>query len=304
MPTMPGPDHAASDAVPAAPSLGGAGKAAGADAGRAKALEIRSLDKIFFVASRDGPLGLSVLADVSLSVAEGEFLSVLGPSGCGKTTLARIIVGIEPATGGEVLIGGRPAGPPGPDRTLVFQNYGLLPWRTVLSNAELGLELRGVPEAERRSEAMHYLKLVGLAGFEKSYPHQLSGGMQQRAGLARALTTKPRLLLMDEPFGAVDAQMRTLLQDELLRIVEFTKATVLFVTHSVEEAVYLSDRILVFSARPGRPVGEVLVDLPKPRYAEHARDTPAFAAVRKRVSDILLERTDYFQPDRTVLTVD
>jgi len=259
---------------------------------------------VFFVSSKDGPLGLSVLDNVSFSVGEGEFVSVLGPSGCGKTTLARIIVGIEPATGGEVLIGGRPAGPPGPDRTLVFQNYGLLPWRTVLSNAELGLELRGVPASERRADAMRYLKLVGLAGFEKAYPHQLSGGMQQRAGLARALTTKPKLLLMDEPFGAVDAQMRTLLQDELLRIVEYTHATVLFVTHSVEEAVYLSDRILIFSARPGRPVGEVKVDLPKPRYAEHARDTPAFAAVRKRVSDILLERTDYYQGDRTVLTVD
>jgi NitT/TauT family transport system ATP-binding protein len=301
---MPEADHSAPAAVPVVPSTAGSGNAGGDVAGRGKALEIRALDKVFFVPSKDGPLGLSVLAGVSFSVAEGEFVSVLGPSGCGKTTLARIIVGIEPATGGEVLIGGRLAGPPGPDRTLVFQNYGLLPWRTVLSNAELGLELRGVPEAERRSEAMHYLKIVGLAGFEKAYPHQLSGGMQQRAGLARALTTKPRLLLMDEPFGAVDAQMRTLLQDELLRIVEFTQATVLFVTHSVEEAVYLSDRILVFSARPGRPVGEVLVDLPKPRYAEHARDTPAFAAVRKRVSDILLERTDYFQPDRTVLTVD
>jgi NitT/TauT family transport system ATP-binding protein len=270
----------------------------------ARALELRGLQKVFFVSSKDGPLGLSVLDNVSFSVGEGEFVSVLGPSGCGKTTLARIIVGIEPATGGEVLIGGRPAGPPGPDRTLVFQNYGLLPWRTVLSNAELGLELRGVPASERRADAMRYLKLVGLAGFEKAYPHQLSGGMQQRAGLARALTTKPKLLLMDEPFGAVDAQMRTLLQDELLRIVEYTHATVLFVTHSVEEAVYLSDRILIFSARPGRPVGEVKVDLPKPRYAEHARDTPAFAAVRKRVSDILLERTDYYQGDRTVLTVD
>jgi NitT/TauT family transport system ATP-binding protein len=285
-------------------ATGGGGPAPMMPVASAHALELRGLQKVFFVPSKDGPLGLSVLDNVSFSVAEGEFVSVLGPSGCGKTTLARIIVGIEPATGGEVLIAARQAGPPGPDRTLVFQNYGLLPWRTVLSNAELGLELRGVPVSERRAEAMRYLKVVGLAGFEKAFPHQLSGGMQQRAGLARALTTKPKLLLMDEPFGAVDAQMRTLLQDELLRIVEYTKATVLFVTHSVEEAVYLSDRILIFSARPGRPVGEVMVDLPKPRYAEHARDTPAFAAVRKRVSDILLERTDYFQGDRVVLTVD
>src|SRR5688572_3074280 len=200
MPTMPGPEQpapepvglpsAAAGSAPPASLTGARVPPAGPAPAAARALEIRALDKVFFVPSKDGPLGLSVLADVSFSVAEGEFLSVLGPSGCGKTTLARIIVGIEPLTDGEVLIGGRPAGPPGPDRTLVFQNYGLLPWRTVLSNAELGLELRGVPVAERRSEAMHYLKLVGLAGFEKAYPHQLSGGMQQRAGLARALTTK------------------------------------------------------------------------------------------------------------------
>lgn len=276
--------------------------AATATSGRA--LEIRDLSKIFFQSSAEGPLGLLVLDDVTFHVGTGEFVSVLGPSGCGKTTLARIIVGIEDRTGGQIDIGGRPAGPPGPDRCLVFQNYGLLPWRTVQDNVELGLELQGMPAAERRATAGKFIELVGLAGFERHYPHQISGGMQQRAGLARALSTKPRLLIMDEPFGAVDAQMRTLLQDELLRIVEVTGASVLFVTHSIEEAVYLSDRILIFSARPGRPVGEVRVDLPKPRYAVSARDLPEFAGVRRQVTEILAERTDYYRSDRSTLQSD
>lgn len=270
----------------------------------APALEIRDLRKVFFVPSHEGPLGLLVLDRVSLTVEEGQFVSVLGPSGCGKTTLARIVVGIEPATDGAVLIGGRPAGPPGSDRCLVFQNYGLLPWRTVLANVELGLEVQRIPARERRETAQHFIQLVGLSGFEKHFPHQISGGMQQRAGLARALSTKPRLLIMDEPFGAVDAQMRTLLQDELLRIVDVTKASVLFVTHSLDEAIYLSDKILIFSARPGKPVGEIQVDLPKPRYEVDARDMPEFTAVRKHVSEILMERTDYYHPDRTALSVD
>ncbi len=268
------------------------------------ALDVQDLSKVFFQSSPEGPLGLLVLEDVSFQVGRGEFVAVLGPSGCGKTTLARMIVGIEGRTGGEIRIGGKPAGAPGADRCLVFQNYGLLPWRTVLSNVELGLELQGVSPAERRTTARQFIELVGLTGFEGHYPHQISGGMQQRAGLARALSTKPQLLIMDEPFGAVDAQMRTLLQDELLRIVELTNASILFVTHSIEEAVYLSDRILVFSARPGRPVGEVRVDLPKPRYAVKARDLPEFSLVRRQVNEILMERTDYYHPDRSTLQSD
>ena len=268
------------------------------------ALEIRGLQKVFFQDSREGPLGLLVLDDVTLTVGRGEFVSVLGPSGCGKTTLARIVVGIEGRTGGEIDIGGRAAGPPGPDRCPVFQNYGLLPWRSVLSNVELGLELQGVPKAGRRASAERFIDLVGLRGFEQHFPHQISGGMQQRAGLARALSTNPQLLIMDEPFGAVDAQMRTLLQDELLRIVEVTGASVLFVTHSIEEAIYLSDRILIFSARPGRPGGEVKVDLPKPRYAVKARELPEFSGVRRRVNEILTERTDYYHPDQATLQSD
>ncbi len=237
---------------------------------------------------------LLVLDGVTFSIAPREFVSVLGPSGCGKTTLARIVAGIETADQGDVLIDGTKAGPPGNTRCLVFQNYGLFPWRSVLDNVCLGLEIRGLGRVERERQARQYIELVGLTGFEKHYPHQISGGMQQRTGLARALSTEPRLLLMDEPFGAVDAQMRTLLQDELLRICALTQTTVLFVTHSVEEAIYLSDRILIFSARPGRLVGEIAVDLPKPRYDFDARSDPRFLDIRREVTRLLAERTDYY----------
>ena len=263
----------------------------------AAALEIRNVRKLFFQPSPRGPAGLLVLDDVSFSVGAGEFVSALGPSGCGKTTLARIIVGLEDVAAGSVLIGGRPAGPPGPDRCLVFQHYALLPWRTVLGNVELAMEIQGVPRDERGRRARRFIELVGLTGFETRYPHQLSGGMQQRTGLARALAAEPRMLIMDEPFGALDAQMRTLLQDELLRISDLMKVTVLFVTHSIDEAVYLSDRVLVFSARPGRPVAELTVDLPKPRW-EGARSSHRFIEIRKAVSDVLAERTDYYQGAR------
>jgi NitT/TauT family transport system ATP-binding protein len=259
-----------------------------------RALEVRHLTKLFFQQTPRGWGGLLVLDDVSFDVHEQEFVSILGPSGCGKTTLARILVGIEPLDRGDILLDGKPAGPPGEGRCLVFQNYGLLAWRTVRENVELGLELRGVPKGEREEQANKYIELVGLAGFEKHFPHQISGGMQQRTGLARALSMQPRLLLMDEPFGSLDAQMRTLLQDSLLRICEATRTTVLFVTHSVEEAVYLSDRILIFSARPGRQVAEVNVDLPKPRYDYDARSDPRFTDIRKQVTHLLAERTDYY----------
>ncbi len=258
------------------------------------ALELRNLRKLYYQRLGQEWGGLLVLDGVSFSVAPREFVSVLGPSGCGKTTLARIVTGIEPADGGDVLLDGALAGPPGADRCLVFQNYGLFPWRTVLQNVCLGLEIQGMPRRQRERQAREYIELVGLTGFEKHFPHQISGGMQQRTGLARALSTQPRLLLMDEPFGAVDAQMRTLLQDELLRICALTRMTVLFVTHSVEEAIYLSDRILIFSARPGRLVAEVQVDLPKPRHEFDARSDPRFAEARREVTRLLAERTDYY----------
>ena len=268
----------------------------------AVALEVRNVRKLFFQPSPRGPAGLLVLDDVSFSVREGEFVSALGPSGCGKTTLARIIVGLEDVATGAVLIDSRPAGPPGPDRCLVFQHYALLPWRTVRANVELAMEIQGISKPVRRERAQRYIELVGLSGFEQHYPHQLSGGMQQRTGLARALAAEPRMLIMDEPFGALDAQMRTLLQDELLRICEAMRVTVLFVTHSIDEAVYLSDRILVFSARPGRPVAELAVDLPHPRGQE-TRSSHRFTEIRKTVSDVLAERTDYYRGDRKISAV-
>lgn len=270
--------------------------AAGGTAPTSLALELRDVSKMFFVPTRRGPAGLLVLDEVSLSAKRGEFVAVLGPSGCGKTTLARIVVGLDRDITGDVLIDGRPAGPPGPDRCLVFQNYGLLPWRTVQANVELGLEIQGIPRAERRATAGEYIELVGLTGFERRFPHEISGGMQQRTGLARALATSPRMLVMDEPFGSLDAQMRTLLQDELLRICELVQTTVLFVTHSIDEAVYLADRILVFSARPGRTVAEVDEGLPRPR-TNALRATREFNEVRQRVSDLLAERTDYYDDD-------
>lgn len=259
-----------------------------------KALQVQHLSKLFFQQTPRGWGGLLVLDDVSFDVEEQEFVAILGPSGCGKTTLARILAGIETHDRGEILIDGQPAGPPGEGRCLVFQNYGLLAWRTVQENVELGLELRGEPKSVRDEQARKYIDLVGLNGFEKHFPHQISGGMQQRTGLARALAMQPRLLLMDEPFGSLDAQMRTLLQDSLLRICQTIKTTVLFVTHSVEEAVYLSDRILIFSARPGRQVAEVEVGLAKPRYDYDARSDPRFTDIRKQVTQLLAERTDYY----------
>jgi ABC-type nitrate/sulfonate/bicarbonate transport system ATPase subunit len=258
------------------------------------ALELRNLRKLYYQRLDQEWAGLLVLDGVTFCVAPQEFVSVLGPSGCGKTTLARIVTGIESTDGGEILIDGVLAGPPGANRCLVFQNYGLFPWRTVLDNVCLGLEIQGLSRRQREEQAREYIELVGLQGFEKYYPHQISGGMQQRTGLARALSTRPRLLLMDEPFGAVDAQMRTLLQDELLRICALTRMTVLFVTHSVEEAIYLSDRILIFSARPGRLVAEVRVDLPRPRDEFDARSDPRFAETRREVTRVLAERTDYY----------
>jgi ABC-type nitrate/sulfonate/bicarbonate transport system ATPase subunit len=263
-------------------------------AATAGALELTAIRKQFYQRRGKEWDALLVLDGITFSIAPQEFVSVLGPSGCGKTTLARIVAGIESADEGQILIDGQPAGPPGANRCLVFQNYGLFPWRTVLDNVCLGLEIRGLGRAEREHRARTYIDLVGLTGFEKHFPHQISGGMQQRTGLARALSTEPRLLLMDEPFGAVDAQMRTLLQDELLRICAFTRTSVLFVTHSVEEAIYLSDRILIFSARPGRLVGEHAVDLPKPRFDFDARSDPRFAEIRREVTHLLAERTDYY----------
>jgi NitT/TauT family transport system ATP-binding protein len=205
------------------------------------------------------------LVDINLRIEEGEFVCLLGPSGCGKSTLLKIIAGLIPATSGRITINGKPVSGPGPERAVVFQDYALFPWMTVRDNVEFGLEARKLPLAARREVSRRLLKVVGLSDFAERFPHQLSGGMKQRVSIARALAVDPSLLLMDEPFGALDAQTRQLLQDELLRIWREYRKTVVFVTHSIEEAIYLSDRIVVMTARPGRVKQIVMIPEARPR---------------------------------------
>jgi NitT/TauT family transport system ATP-binding protein len=208
------------------------------------------------------------LSGFDLDVQEREFLSIVGPSGCGKSTFLNVVLGLISPDSGEVRIRGRPITGPGTDRAMVFQEFGLLPWRTVLANIELGLELKGVPADKRRAVSRRFVDMVGLAGFEGHYPHELSGGMKQRVGLARALATDPDVLLMDEPFAALDAQTRDLMQVELLRIWQEARKTVLFVTHQIEEAIYLSDRVIVMTRRPGHAKKTFSIALPRPRDYE------------------------------------
>ena len=233
----------------------------------AEKLQIRNLGKAFGE--------LQALQAIDLTVARGEFISVVGPSGCGKTTFLRIVAGLEPATSGEVLLDGRALRGPGGDRGFVFQNDSLLPWRTVFANAIIGREIAGRVGQAERQRTMQLLKLVGLEGFEHYHPRQLSGGMRQRVNLARALAIDPEILLMDEPFSSLDAQTREIMQTELMRIWEEGRKTVLFVTHQIDEAVFLSDRVLVFARRPGRLRENVAIDLPRPRALALKR-TPEF----------------------------
>jgi NitT/TauT family transport system ATP-binding protein len=219
------------------------------------------------------------IADFDLDVEEGEFVCILGPSGCGKTTILRIIAGLESQTRGKILLNGKEISGPGSDRGMVFQEFALFPWRTVRRNVEFGLELKGIPPEERRERTQKFIELVGLTGFEDYHPYQLSGGMKQRVGIARALANEPAILLMDEPFGALDAQTRNLMQKELLRIWSETRKTVIFITHSVDEALFLADRIVVMTARPSS-IGQIYeIKWPRPRD----RASPEFAALRKQI---------------------
>lgn len=233
-------------------------------------LEVRSVRKSF---TRHGETR-AVLEDISFSVAKGEFVTILGASGCGKTTLLRVIDGLEEHNSGEILIDGSPQRSPGREQAFVFQQHRLFPWRTVEDNVALGLELRGLGRKERRRQAGQYLDLVGLTGYEDHYPHELSGGMNQRANLARALVVDPEVLLMDEPFAALDAQTREIMQRELLRIWRETGKTVLFVTHQLDEAVYLSDRVVVLTARPGTIREIIDVPFERPRALDIKRSRP------------------------------
>ncbi|WP_407565885.1 ABC transporter ATP-binding protein [Streptomyces sp. 184] len=251
------------------------------------ALEITGLQKNY-VDSYSGE-EVTAIGDVSFSVNEGEFVSVLGPSGCGKTTVLNIVAGFVNLTEGEVVVDGHAVSGPGPDRGVVFQSHALFPWKTVLGNVVFGLRMKGVPRAERDAKGKEFLELVGLGGFEHKYPHELSGGMQQRLGVARVLANEPAVMLMDEPFASIDAQTRRKLQEDLTRIFEKRHPTVFFVTHDVDEAVFLSDRIVVLSKRPSRVREIVTVDLPRPREWRTALEMPEFREIANRVNELLVD---------------
>jgi len=222
------------------------------------------------------PGGVHALDGIDLDFPAGRLTALLGPSGCGKTTLLKIVAGLVRPSGGGVEVAGRPVDGPGPDRALVFQDFALLPWATVLDNVAFGLRLRGVGRAEREATARHYIEQVGLSGFEATFPHQLSGGMRQRAGLARALAVDAEILLMDEPFSAVDEQMRRKLQEDLLSLLRIERKTVIFVTHSIEEAVYLADRVVILSRRPARVARIVEPDLHRDGPTDAVRRDPRY----------------------------
>jgi NitT/TauT family transport system ATP-binding protein len=224
------------------------------------------------------------LEPTNLSVPENDFITILGPSGCGKSTLLRIVAGLDRPTEGRVLLDGRTVTRPGPDRGMVFQSYTLFPWLTVAENIAFGLKEKGVPQAERRNTVSAYVEKVGLRGFENHFPKQLSGGMQQRTAIARALANDPEILLLDEPFGALDNQTRALMQELLLGIWERETKTVLFVTHDIEEAIFLASRVVVMTARPGRIKAEVPVDLPHPRHYT-MKTSPEFSTLKARLTE-------------------
>ena len=253
--------------------------------GLAPGIEATSVRKVF--ASRRGEV--VALDSVDVAASPGEFVSIVGPSGSGKSTFLYIVGGFIEPTDGTIAVGGEPITGPGPDRGIVFQEFVLFPWKTVLGNVTYGLAQKGVPRRERRELARTYLEMVKLTGFEKHYPKELSGGMKQRVALARTLIMDPAVLLMDEPFGSIDAQTRAVLQKELLEIWERTQKTVLFVTHAVDEAILLSDRIYVFSHRPATVKAVIDVDLPRPRDPEEILGTKTYGELHRRIWRLLEE---------------
>lgn len=249
----------------------------------APALRVRSLAKRY----ESGRGVVQALEDVDLDIHPGEFVAVVGASGCGKSTLLRILAGLDTYDSGDAIFEGRPITKPDASRAVVFQHYGLLPWRTVQANVELGLQIQKVPREERAERARAAIARVGLTKFSDHYPAQLSGGMQQRVGLARALTKRPRLLLMDEPFAAVDLQTRERLQEELLQVWREVRCATMFITHGIDEAVFLSDRVVVMKPSPGRVIGIVDIDIPRPRIGDEVRTSSAFAKYCNEVRTLL-----------------
>ena len=253
-------------------------------------LQIDHLTKHYWLEREDR--NVLALSDVSFSVEDGEFMAIVGPSGCGKTSMLNIIAGLLPYEEGDVLIDGKRVNGPGIDRAVVFQHASLLPWRTIGGNVRYGMELqKRFDEATMRDRAEHFIKLVGLSGFERHYPSELSGGMQQRVNLARALAADPVVLLMDEPFAALDAQTREFMQAELLKIWSKAKKTVVFITHQINEAIYLADRVVVMSARPGRVKDVFKVPFERPRNLSLKRD-PRFLELEDSVWKLIEEESD------------
>jgi NitT/TauT family transport system ATP-binding protein/sulfonate transport system ATP-binding protein len=245
-------------------------------------LVVETVSKAFPGVRRGPPT--RALEPIDLAVADNDFISILGPSGCGKSTLLRIVAGLEVPSTGRVLVDGRAVATPGPDRGMVFQSYTLFPWLTVRENICFGLREKGVAQAEQERIAARFLDRVGLRGFEDHYPKMLSGGMQQRTALARALANDPKILLLDEPFGALDHQTRALMQELLLGIWEADRTTVLFVTHDIDEAIFMANRVAVMTARPGRVKSDVRIDLPHPRHYT-VKTTPEFSAYKARLTE-------------------
>lgn len=230
---------------------------------------------------------LSALQNINLEVQQGEFMVIVGPSGCGKSTLLDLLAGLTKPNSGQILLDGKPISGPNLDRGIVFQQYALFPWKTALGNVEFGLEAKGVGRKERKRIALEFIQLVGLSGFENRYPHELSGGMKQRVAIARSLAYDPEVLLMDEPFAALDAQTRETLQSELLRIWEATKKTIIFITHGIEEAVYLGQRVAVMTSRPGRIKQIINIPFQSRRSEEDLRSNPEFVKIRHEIWELL-----------------
>lgn len=249
---------------------------------RVPQIEVSNLQIMFETADRQ----VLAVNDFSMGVKEGEFVCLLGPSGCGKSTSLMAIAGLVPPTAGTIRVAGEDVTGPNTNCAVVFQEFALMPWLSVLANVAFGMRLKKVPPTERKKRAMRYIQMVGLSGFENAYPHQLSGGMRQRVGIARALAVNPQILLMDEPFGALDAQTRELMGVELLKIWDQERKTVLFVTHDIDEAIYLSDRVVVMSERPGRVKQELFIDIPRPRD-QRVHSMAKFVEYREMIWDLL-----------------